>query len=92
MGFEILPVESGDEEIYNIITVTSPERWTPHKFLAASNVQFPYDPSDLDAEVSNYSASLNHLSKSSEDSGEDKTDSGKNKKGLGEVTLVSTIK
>ena len=32
MGFEILPLEPGDEDIYDIITITNPERWHPHKF------------------------------------------------------------
>ena len=82
MGFEILPVEPGDEEIYDIITITSPERWRPHKFLTVSNDKYPYDPSDLDptAEVNDYPAILNHLSKTNEDSGEDKLDSGEDVK------------
>ena len=86
MDFEILPVESGDAEIYDIITITSPERWTPHKLLTDSNDPFPYDPSDLElhAEISNYPASLNHLSKISEDSRE-------NKIGSGEITEFFTL-
>ena len=84
MGFEILPVEPGNEKIYDIITITSPERWRQHKFLAACNDPLPYDPSDLDVEVSNYPATLNHLSKTSEGLGEDKT-------GSGEVTKFSTL-
>src|SRR5688572_20640353 len=32
MGFEILPVEDGDEAKYDIITITNPDRWTPHRF------------------------------------------------------------
>ena len=32
MGFEILPLEPGDEERYDIITITSPETWTPFRF------------------------------------------------------------
>ena len=91
MGFEILPVKSGNEEIYDIITITSPEKQTPHRSLAADNNPFPYDPSDLDAEVSIYPASLNRLSKSSKDSGEFKIGSGEDKKGSGEVTEVFTM-
>ena len=29
MGFEILPIMEGDEEIYDVITITSPEQWRP---------------------------------------------------------------
>ena len=36
MGFEILPIEEGDEEKYDIFTITSPERWYPHKFQSLS--------------------------------------------------------
>ena len=32
MGFEILPIEPGDEDRYDIITITSPETWTPFRF------------------------------------------------------------
>ena len=36
MGFEILPIEKGDEDKYDIITITNPERWNPHKFQNAT--------------------------------------------------------
>ncbi len=36
MGFEILPIEDGDENIYDVITITSPNRWIPHKFMHES--------------------------------------------------------
>ena len=32
IGFEILPIEDGDETRYDVFTITSPLRWTPHKF------------------------------------------------------------
>lgn len=32
MGFEILPNEEGDDDRYDIITITSSEKWVPHKF------------------------------------------------------------
>ena len=32
MGFEILPIEEGDEDRYDVITITSPERWIPNRF------------------------------------------------------------
>ena len=32
MGFEILPIEEGDETKFDIITITSPLRWTPTNF------------------------------------------------------------
>ena len=35
MGFEILSIEDGDEDKYETITITSPERWRPHKFQNA---------------------------------------------------------
>ena len=72
MGFEILPIEQGDEERYDIINITSPDRWRPHKFIKEEET-YPYDPSDLafDAEVSDYPATLNHLTRINADSGED---------------------
>jgi hypothetical protein len=46
MGFEILPFEDGDEQKYDVITITSPNRWTPRKFTQESTTE-PYfhDPS-----------------------------------------------
>ena len=32
MGFELLPIEPGDEDKFEIITITHPERWHPRKF------------------------------------------------------------
>src|SRR5687768_8767920 len=36
MGFEILPIEDGDEEIFEIFTITTPVRWTPQRFAQDS--------------------------------------------------------
>ena len=36
MGFEILPMEDGDEDKYETFTITSPEKWNPHKFQNAT--------------------------------------------------------
>ena len=33
MGFQLLPIEPGDEDIYDVFTITSPLKWTPHKFV-----------------------------------------------------------
>ena len=33
MGFEILPIEDGDEGKYDVITITSPEQWVPSRFI-----------------------------------------------------------
>ena len=75
MGFEILPLEPDDENKYDIITITSPEKWIPHKFLKTNhNDTYCYDPTDmaLDEMATDYPASLNHLSKIKDDtSGED---------------------
>ena len=32
MGFEILPFDEGDEDIYDVFPITSKEPWNPHKF------------------------------------------------------------
>ena len=73
MGFEILPIEPGDEDTYDVITITSPERWKPHTFIKLiSDDVNPYDPSDSDPtlEASDYPAVLNHLAHAEQDSGE----------------------
>jgi hypothetical protein len=36
MGFEILPVEDGDEDKYDVITITSPEQWKPRRYKDSS--------------------------------------------------------
>ena len=73
-GFEILPIEPDDEDKYDIIRITSPEKWQPHKYKRDNKSIMPYDPTDLDHEQDkmDYPATLNHISKckSSTDSGE----------------------
>ena len=63
MGFEILPFEQGDEELFEIIKITSPERWLPYKYKKANNDIQPYDPTDLNQEISDYPIMLNHTTK-----------------------------
>jgi hypothetical protein len=73
MGFEILPVEPGDEDKYEVITITSPTRWATHAFVKLNNDDlYTYNPSDNDStlEVSDYPAALNHLAHADQDSGE----------------------
>ena len=63
MGIELLPIEKGDEDLYEIITITSPLKWTPHKFSSLVNDDSYYDPTDAIVEIPNdYPASLYHLS------------------------------
>jgi hypothetical protein len=73
MRFEILPVEPGDEDKYEVITITSPTKWAPHAFVKLNNDDlYTYNPSDYDStlEVSDYPAALNHLTHADQDSGE----------------------
>jgi hypothetical protein len=62
MGFELLPIEEGNENKYNVITITSPSRWTPQKFVSeASNKPYFYDPTDaISNEELEYPAFANH--------------------------------
>ena len=61
MGFELLPIEPGDEEIYEMFTITSPLRWTPQKFATKNHDPCYYDPSDAVANITGYPAVLNHI-------------------------------
>ena len=61
MGFELLPIEPGDEDRYETFTITSPQRWTPQKFVNANHAPCFYDPTDAVTEVTNYPACLDHL-------------------------------
>ena len=62
MGFELLPIEDGDEDIYETFTITSPLRWTPHKFVTKTDDSCYYDPTDAVANATDYPAPiLNHL-------------------------------
>ena len=59
MGFEILPIEKGDIDKYNIITITAPERWIPQRFAKPIEHQPTfYDPTD---ETNAYPAMVAHL-------------------------------
>ena len=76
MAFELLPIEDGDENKYDVITITSPGKWTPQKFVAEPP-QEPlfYDPSDASPmETEGYPAFANHTSQEdiSKDSETDK--------------------
>jgi hypothetical protein len=87
IGFEILPIEPGDEDTYDIITITSPEKWKPSRFVTYYNddaEMYTYDPSDLDPNIdgNDYPSSINHLSTISEESGEP---------GSGEVIVLFTL-
>ena len=33
MGFEVLPWKEGDEEIYDVFTITSDNKWTPRRYI-----------------------------------------------------------
>src|SRR5687768_12109288 len=61
MGFELLPIEDVDENIYETFTITSPLRWTPHKFVTKTDDPCYYDPTDAVTDVTDYPAVLNHL-------------------------------
>ena len=65
MGFELLPIEEGDEDKYDIITIISPGKWNPQKFLGEIPQEpAPYEPTDEEIRLSEVLA--NHTS--SEDS------------------------
>ena len=62
MEFELLPIEPDDESKYDVITITSPERWTPHKFTRPPDDTYTYDPADSAiAPTSDYPSALNHV-------------------------------
>ena len=63
MGFELLPVTDGDEDLYDIFTVTCSDKWNPHEIhINPNDYDRYYDPSDTLVSDSDYPASLNHLS------------------------------
>src|SRR5688500_12097739 len=62
MQFELLPVEDGDEDIYDMFTITSPLRWTPRKYKDESFDGYFYDPTDATEEPQGYPALVNHFS------------------------------
>ena len=60
--FKLLDIEDGDEERFDIITITSSLRWTPRKFKDETFDGYFYDPTDVDGKAQGYSALVNHLS------------------------------
>src|SRR6476660_2762287 len=62
MGFELLPIEDSDEDIYDVITITNPLQWTPRKFKDEPFDGYFYDPTDETVEAQGYPAVVNHLS------------------------------
>ena len=61
MGFELLPIEDGDEDRYDIITITGPNPWNPNHFRGQhlqSQQHEPtlpfYDPADLFVELGEF--------------------------------------
>ena len=64
MGFELLPFEKDDEETYEVITITSLDKWIPHRFQNSYDMIESYDPNDLksEQETYDYPARLNHVS------------------------------
>ena len=62
MGFRILPIETQDQDLYDVITITSPEKWRPHRFAQTSPQPYYYDSTDQDTqEDTSYPAMVNHL-------------------------------
>ena len=62
MGFEILPIGTEDEDTYDVLTITSPERWKPQRFVQDDSPTLYYDPADeADNPEESYPAKLNHL-------------------------------
>ena len=61
MGLELLPIEEGDEDKYDIITITSPGKWNPQKFLGeVPQEPASYEPTDEEFKLSEVLA--NHTS------------------------------
>ena len=62
MGFELLPIEDGDENKYDVITITNPSKWTPQTFVGEPfQEQMCYDPSDeIPVETKGHLALVNH--------------------------------
>ena len=58
----MLPVEPDDEDKYEVITNTSPRRWTPHEFTIPPDDTYVFDPADSSlAPNSDYPSVLNHV-------------------------------
>ena len=70
MGFEILPFEPEDEDLWETFTIISPKKWTPYKFLSTNKLSY-YDPTDeAIGNTVTYLAALNHMSVDKSISGE----------------------
>ena len=64
MGFQLLPVEDGDEQKYDVFTITSPAKWRPRNFVKeTTNDNFFYDPADASNDIPDYPAMVNHTIK-----------------------------
>lgn len=63
--FEILPFEDDDKERWEVIRVTSPKIWIPHRYKKDNKVEQSYDPTNLaqDQVLQAYPASLNHIAR-----------------------------
>ncbi len=64
MGFELLPIEDGDEDRYDTFTITCPAKWTPSKFADEIPPEPAfYDPLDNNPlDTDGYPALINHIS------------------------------
>lgn len=75
MGIKILPIDKEDQDLYDVITITSTERWRPHRFAQTDPKPYYYDPNDQDNQnEASYPAMVNHLQTPLEvglDTGED---------------------
>src|SRR5688572_16993691 len=70
MRFELLPIEPRDKDIYETFTITSPLKWTPHKFVTKTDDPCYYDSTDAVADVTDYPTVLTHLALKSDTLGE----------------------
>ena len=39
MGFEVLPWKEGDEERFEVFTITSDEKWVPRRYIDKSDIE-----------------------------------------------------
>lgn len=70
MGFELLPIEEGDEDKYDVITITSPGKWNPQTFLGEIPQEpAPYEPTNEDFKLSEIV--VNHTSQTDPDLSDD---------------------
>ena len=71
MGFELLPIEDGDEDKDKIIIITSPEKWIPHQFDDLSHVLEVQNTMEMEKGEEHNSSLLPYESNMSEDVPED---------------------